>query len=254
MVNKQAIVLQAIQIELRKTQEQRAIQESMAITFDIYLMDAMQVKHRIPMTMCRTLEVFSLKIKTHISNANNYQQFKRAIGGVYIPRSPRDAIHRRYLDADQFDLGIDNGNQVVQLRNDEDLQELVQPGTTVVLSIVLLRQRWTAEKYKCPICEKWNETMAIHSAGQWWADFIVCFPICIMNWHKKVTILVAGAICGLRKLLSVRHCQTQHPTSFLIVMSCAWFPTSMSSAMYVPELSKGIILKNAHFILQDVSF
>ena len=77
-------------------------------------------------------------------------------------------IHRRYLDADQFHLGIDNGNQVFEIKSNEDLQELVEPGVTVVLSIVLLRQQAIAEKYLCPLCKNWNnKKKAIRSAAEW---------------------------------------------------------------------------------------
>jgi hypothetical protein len=100
-------------------------------------------------------------------NANNCQQFKRAIGVAYIPNSQRDVIHRRYLDADQFHLGIDNGNQVFEIKSDEDLQELVEPGATVVLSIILLRRQGRAQKYLCPLCKNWNNKKAIHSAAEW---------------------------------------------------------------------------------------
>jgi hypothetical protein len=157
--------VQGIQIELRRMQE-RAIQESTTITFDIYLMDAMGVKHRIPMSMARTLEVCVLEADQK-NNSNNYQQFKRAIGVVYTPNSQRDVILRRYLEADQFHLGIDNGNQVVEIKSDEDLQELVQPGATVVQSIVILRKQSTAERYPCPSCNRWNYRKAMHSAIEW---------------------------------------------------------------------------------------
>jgi hypothetical protein len=68
------VTVQGIQIELRRMQE-RAIQESTIITFDIYLMDAMGMKHRIPMSMARTFEVCALEANqkislTIISNSN----------------------------------------------------------------------------------------------------------------------------------------------------------------------------------------
>lgn len=52
--------MQEIQIELRQRQKQ-AIEQQTSITFDVYLMDAMGVKHRIPMSMVRTLEVCVLE-------------------------------------------------------------------------------------------------------------------------------------------------------------------------------------------------
>jgi hypothetical protein len=106
--------------------------------------------------------------KKNIGLIHTYQQFKRAIGVIYTPNSQRDVILRRYLDADQFHLGIDNGNQVVEIKSDEDLQELVQPGTTVVQSIVILQKQSTAEKYLCLLCKRWNYKQAMHSGAIEW--------------------------------------------------------------------------------------
>jgi hypothetical protein len=131
-------------------------------------MDAMGVKHRIPMAMARTFEVCApLVLSKYADNANNSQQFKRVIGAVYTPKSRRDVVHHRYLDADQFNLGIDNGHQVMQITSDKDLQKLVQPSTTIVLGVIILRRRRIAEKYRCPLCWKWNEKMAVQSAAEW---------------------------------------------------------------------------------------
>jgi hypothetical protein len=75
-------------------------------------------------------------------------------------------MHRRYLDADQFHLGIDNGNQVFEIKSDEDLQELVEPGATVVLSIIILRRQGWGRRYLCPLCKNWNNK-TIHSVAEW---------------------------------------------------------------------------------------
>lgn len=54
-----------------------------------------------------------------------------------------------------------------EIKSDEDLQELVEPGTTVVLSIIVLRRQGKAEKYLCPLCKNWNNKKAIHSVAAW---------------------------------------------------------------------------------------
>ncbi|KAG5720051.1 hypothetical protein E4T56_gene5661 [Termitomyces sp. T112] len=118
------------------------IQEAQ-VSWSIYLVDAMGNQHQIPMGMTRTFE-----------------QFKRAIGTVYIPNSPRDTVHRQYLEADQFHLGINSGKEILDIQSDYDMQELIKPGCTVMMSVLVGQPNMS-----CPICGeiemyKWDDGIA----------------------------------------------------------------------------------------------
>ena len=75
---------------------------------------------------------------------------------------------RKYMDIGGYDLGIDDGRQVLQITNDAEWSR-VQPGTTVVMSIILSKPRFRQKEYFCPFCLVWNEVDEIsgRSALDW---------------------------------------------------------------------------------------
>ena len=86
----------------------------------------------------------------------------------FRPETAQGAILRRYMDIGRYDLGIDDGKQVLQITNDAEWSR-VQPGTTVVMSIILSKPRIRQREYLCPFCNVWNEVDEIsgRSALDW---------------------------------------------------------------------------------------
>ncbi|KAG6860851.1 hypothetical protein C0995_006826 [Termitomyces sp. Mi166 len=119
------------------------------VSSSMYLVDTMGNKHEILMDFARTFE-----------------QFKRTIGTIYIPDSPRDIVHRRYLEANRFHLGIITGTQIIDIKNDYDMHELVRPGITVIMSVVVPQQIRKGH-HKCPICGEKYGQQDITTIGEW---------------------------------------------------------------------------------------
>ncbi|KAG6825537.1 hypothetical protein H0H92_003351 [Tricholoma furcatifolium] len=104
-----------------------------SMTLVIHLVDAMGHTHPIPISM-----------------TNAFEQFIQALKALYVRASDRGAVHHRYLQCNQFHLGIDDSRKVINIKNDNDLRELVQPGTTVVMSIVVAQAY--VQYDTCPAC------------------------------------------------------------------------------------------------------
>ena len=86
----------------------------------------------------------------------------------FRPETPQGRLLRRYMDIGAYDLAIDDGRQGLQITNDVEWSR-VQPGTTIVMSIILSKPRLRQRKYQCPSCKIWNEVDEIvgRSALDW---------------------------------------------------------------------------------------
>ncbi|KAG6825898.1 hypothetical protein H0H92_001936 [Tricholoma furcatifolium] len=108
-----------------------------SMTLVIHLVDTMGHTHPIPISMTHTFE-----------------QFTQALKALYVRASDRGAFHHRYLEYNQFHLGINDSRKVIDIKDDNDLRELVRPGTTVVMSIVVAQKQYSFERlYLCPACD-----------------------------------------------------------------------------------------------------
>ena len=85
----------------------------------------------------------------------NIQQFKDALRAYIQPETSRGKLLRRYMEIGKYDLGIDDGRQVLQITNDAEWSR-VQHGTTIVMSIILSKPRVRQREYQCPFCKVWN--------------------------------------------------------------------------------------------------
>ncbi|KAG6815586.1 hypothetical protein H0H93_009408, partial [Arthromyces matolae] len=108
-----------------------SITRDSAMTLCVYLVDAMGHKHSISINMTQSFE-----------------QFTYALKALYTSASERGSAHHRYLDSKQYHLALNNSQRPMGIENDHDLRELVQPGTTVVMSIFVPQ----LDDQYCPVC------------------------------------------------------------------------------------------------------
>ncbi|KAG6906172.1 hypothetical protein DXG01_015463 [Tephrocybe rancida] len=189
-------------MELQRTQ-------ATSITCIVYLVDAMGNKHDIPMSMARTR-----------------QQFIRVTGDVYTPNGQWDIIHRRFLKPNRFCLGVDDGKYATEIKSDEDMHELVHPGTKVVLSIVVEDwESWESESAKseciCPLCRKTfrcqrgYHLFAINCATRGCKDYIR-FNVIEPSTSEEVDVGedVHDSIVNTSMIVNI-HRRRWHPTDIL---------------------------------------
>ena len=92
------------------------------------------------------------------------QQFNKALRILFEFKlgSPQDRLLVKYTNIGAYVLTIDDGREQRQLTNEEEWSSVVQRGTTIVMSAVMMVQQTdekTDEKkleYKCPFCAFWN--------------------------------------------------------------------------------------------------
>lgn len=113
----------------------------------IYIMDATGRQHELTMNMARSFDQFNKALRI---------LFEFKLG------SPQDRLLVKYTNIGAYVLTIDDGREQRQLTNEEEWSSVVQRGTTIVMSAVMMVQQTdekTDEKkleYKCPFCAFWN--------------------------------------------------------------------------------------------------
>ena len=99
------------------------------------------------------------------------QQFNKALRILFELGSPQDRLLDKYTNIGAYDLTIDDGREQRQLTNQDEWSNVVQRGTTIVMSVVMVQLTASdEEKYKCPFCAFWNrqeEGYGQSSIG-WW--------------------------------------------------------------------------------------
>ena len=85
---------------------------------------------------------------------------------LFRPETAHGRLLRRYMDIGKYDLGIDDDRQVLQITNDAEWT-IIQPGTTIVMSIILSKPQPLQRKYHCSFCKVWNEVDSGRSALDW---------------------------------------------------------------------------------------
>ena len=96
------------------------------------------------------------------------QQFNKALRILFELGSPQDRLLVKYTNIGAYDLTIDDGKEQRQITNQEEWSNVVQRGTTIVMSVVMV-QETCEKKYKCPFCAFWN--WQDEGSGQsigWW--------------------------------------------------------------------------------------
>ena len=81
-----------------------------------------------------------------------------ALRAIFEVESNRAQIQRRYLEAGQYNLSIDRSTEVTQLTN--DYWPTIDPGTKIVMSVVVKQLQERTEAYQCYVCETWNLSSA----------------------------------------------------------------------------------------------
>ena len=75
-------------------------------------------------------------------------------------------LQRRYMQEEMYDLAID-GRDAVSANGQQDWSE-VQPGTIIVMSVILLQEDSTdVRKYQCPRCGRCNYGSESSSLIDW---------------------------------------------------------------------------------------
>ncbi|KAG2121746.1 hypothetical protein DEU56DRAFT_93042 [Suillus clintonianus] len=106
----------------------------------VTLVDATGYEHQISEHFCTT-----------------FQQFKKMLEALFERESIEARIQRRYMEEGQYDLCIDEGTQVTQLRHYG--WPTIEPGTKIVMRVVIEQERKSLQleaKYQCHFCETWN--------------------------------------------------------------------------------------------------
>ena len=138
----------------------------------VFIMDATGRQHSVPMHMARSFDVRLCgtyrELPLVLMQSYNIQQFKAAIRVLFWSDTVQGRLLCRYMDIEGYDLGIDDGRQLLQITNDAEWSR-VQPGTTIVMSIILSKPRVRQREYLCPFCKVWNEVDEIsgRSALDW---------------------------------------------------------------------------------------
>ncbi|KDR84604.1 hypothetical protein GALMADRAFT_237493 [Galerina marginata CBS 339.88] len=126
-------------------QATRALTQQMLLKLStgfIELQDATGRSHPIPMDMARSL-----------------RQFSAAMSAVFDSKTAQGSLLLRYMGTREYILSITNGDgQVHQITNEEDWLRL-QPGTTVTMSIILVKDGTRYREYLCPFCKVWNDVV-----------------------------------------------------------------------------------------------
>ncbi|THU90344.1 hypothetical protein K435DRAFT_272424 [Dendrothele bispora CBS 962.96] len=71
--------------------------------------------------------------------------------------SATDKMLLEFLDKKQYNLCIDQGIQVVLFESKEEGELLVEPGTKVVMNVILTQEKQEVG-YECPVCGTWNSS------------------------------------------------------------------------------------------------
>ena len=98
------------------------------------------------------------------------QQFNKALRILFELGSPQDRLLVKYTNIGAYDLTIDDGREQRQITNQEEWLEVVQRGTTIVMSVVMV-QETDEKKYKCPFCAFWNWQEGYGQFSIEWWDF-----------------------------------------------------------------------------------
>ncbi|THU86051.1 hypothetical protein K435DRAFT_373500, partial [Dendrothele bispora CBS 962.96] len=82
--------------------------------------------------------------------------------------SATDKMLLEFLDKKQYNLCIDQGIQVVLFESKEEGELLVEPGTKVVMNVILTQEKQEVG-YECPVCGTWNSSTdhTANSAKDW---------------------------------------------------------------------------------------
>ena len=97
----------------------------------------------------------------------NGQIFTDAIGLLFKNDTLEARLQRRYMHDGMYDLAIDGGDKVMAINEEPDWSE-VQPGTTIILRVILFQGQSTdVTKYQCPRCRKWGYGSESSSSIDW---------------------------------------------------------------------------------------
>ncbi|KAF8954802.1 hypothetical protein BDZ97DRAFT_1765741 [Flammula alnicola] len=122
---------------IMQTSSRSQLPRTISVGF-VNLMDATGREHPLTMNMARSFE-----------------QFNKALKVLFEPLTPHDRVLCKYMDIGAYDLSIDDGKERLQLMNQDTWSSAVQPGTTIVMSVVMV-QLAHGKKYQCPFCDFWN--------------------------------------------------------------------------------------------------
>ncbi|THU90333.1 hypothetical protein K435DRAFT_864362 [Dendrothele bispora CBS 962.96] len=86
--------------------------------------------------------------------------------------STTDIMLLEFLDKNQYNLCIDEGNQVVLIKSTEEGKLLVEPGTKIIMNVILTQEK-QGTGYECPVCGIWNSSrdQTAKSAKNWWVEY-----------------------------------------------------------------------------------
>ena len=100
-------------------------------------------------------------LNLRIISIDSLQQLTMMLGVVFHSNSIQARVQRQYLETGQYSLSIDQNTEVTQLTSDD--WPSIEPGTKIVMSIVVKQQRERTESYQCYLCKTWN---SVSSANQ----------------------------------------------------------------------------------------
>ncbi|KDR84586.1 hypothetical protein GALMADRAFT_237477 [Galerina marginata CBS 339.88] len=91
--------------------------------------------------------------------AQSFRQFSVAMSAVFQSETAPGGLLLRYMGTREYILSITSSDeQVLQITNEEDWPQL-QPGTTVIMSITLVKEQTRYREYLCPFCKVWNNVV-----------------------------------------------------------------------------------------------
>ena len=67
-------------------------------------------------------------------------KFDAALKVLFYPEHPQNKVLQKSMDVSAFVLTIDNGREHLQLTNQEEWASTIQPGMTIVMSIIITEE------------------------------------------------------------------------------------------------------------------
>jgi len=138
----------------------------------VVLMDAIGKRYEMPIELAGSYEVC---IPDNIRDANlplfhlhdDEQIFENAIRLLFKNDTLEARVQRRYMEEGMYDLAIDGRDNVMAINGQQGWSE-VQPGTTIVMRVILFQRVSTdVRKYQCPRCREWNYGSENSSSIDW---------------------------------------------------------------------------------------
>jgi hypothetical protein len=161
-----------------------------AVNTTIHFIDATGQVHIITIGFAGSFEVGIIYFKhARVFIVTILQQFNAGLQVLFMGDTPKNRVLREYMakGTGAYDLCIDDGRMVKRLTDQQEEWARVQPGTKIVMRIVVQQETYGFDKkHQCPRpgCRAWTTGTANSSSIDWYnssetinVDIVLIIPL-----------------------------------------------------------------------------